>query len=55
MERDLQEAGLDFNIIYIDPPAFGNEAQSGGAGKGTVIDLQRYRILRTMRNMLNAR
>jgi hypothetical protein len=53
MEQELREIGFDPNIIYLDWPALGAERQPDAREDGTVIDFQRYKILRTMRLVMN--
>lgn len=51
----MREMGLDMNLIYVKRPGFNSEGRPGASEDGTVIDLQRYKILRTMRKVLDSR
>jgi hypothetical protein len=53
MEHDLNDFTLDMNVIYIGGRGFGKEAQARSAEDRRVIDLERYRILKTMRTLIS--
>jgi hypothetical protein len=55
VENEMNEFGFDMNVIYIRHHGHDQENQSGAAQDRTVIDLERYKILKTMRMVMNAR
>jgi hypothetical protein len=55
MERDLNDFGFDMNVIYVDRHRWNEETQVRSAEDRRVIDLERYRIMKTMRTVMNVR